>query len=110
MLTFKLKSQNNHLADSPFELIIERLPPCCQVKVRLDLDHYYNINAPMNLSSQAPWQAEALFYSDDKGILDLSESNPYHNLSIMELFFKSQPIVCKKAKLSQQLESQASVV
>ena len=37
MLTFKLKSQNNHLADSPFELIIERLPPCCQVKVRLDL-------------------------------------------------------------------------
>lgn len=105
MLTFKLKSQNNHLADSPFELIIEHLPPCCQVKVRLDLDHYYNINAPMNLSSQAPWQAEALFYSDDKGILDLSESNPYHNLSIMELFFKSQPIVCKKAKLSQQLES-----
>ena len=46
MLTFKLKSQNNHLADSPFELIIEHLPPCCQVKVRLDLDHYYNINAP----------------------------------------------------------------
>ncbi|EMB79223.1 putative thioesterase [Streptococcus mutans 5SM3] len=26
MLTFKLKSQNNHLADSPFELIIEHCP------------------------------------------------------------------------------------
>lgn len=102
MLTFKLKSQN-HLADSPFDLIIEHLPACCQVRVRLNLEHYYNINAPMNLSSQTPWQAEALFYSNDKGILDLSESNHEGHMFIMELFFNSQAKAYRREKLSQHL-------
>ena len=103
MLTFKIKSQD-HLADSPFDLIVEQLPACCQLKVKLSLDSYYNINAPMSLSAENPWQAEALFYSDDKGILDLSESNHKGNMSIMELFFKSQSKVCKKKKLKKNLQ------
>ena len=57
----------------------------------------------MNLSSQTLWQAEALFYSNDKGILDLSESNHEGHMSIMELFFNSQAKAYRREKLSHHL-------
>lgn len=73
-----------------------------EIKIILETNCFYNINAPMNWSENTFWQSEAIFLSDSNGIVSLknspSKGGDYIGIRDMGLFesLKAVSIVNKK--------------
>ena len=57
----------NKLMDSKMNICIQGLKKFQEIKIILETNCFYNINAPMNWSENTVWQSEAIFLSDSNG-------------------------------------------
>ncbi|WP_288892769.1 acyl-CoA thioesterase/BAAT N-terminal domain-containing protein [uncultured Sneathia sp.] len=93
---------NNKMMDSKMNICIQGLKKFEEIKIILETNCFYNINAPMNWSENTFWQSEAIFLSDSNGIVSLknspSKGGDYIGIRDMGLFesLKSVSIVNKK--------------
>lgn len=51
----------NKLMDSKMNICIQGLKKFQEIKIILETNCFYNINAPMNWSENTVWQSEAIF-------------------------------------------------
>ncbi|MGT2907834.1 acyl-CoA thioesterase/BAAT N-terminal domain-containing protein [Streptococcus dentiloxodontae] len=83
------------LADSPLTIIIDHLPLLTEVRLVLELEDYYCINAPQNLAKSVKWQSSAVFLTDHHGRLDVTQSpalkGDYTGVNAMGLFETARP-------------------
>ena len=92
----------NKMMDSKMNIRIQELKKFEEIKVILETNCFYNINAPMNWSENTLWQSEAIFLSDSNGIVSLknspSKGGDYTGIRAMGLFesLKAVTIVNKK--------------
>ena len=92
----------NKLKDSMMNICIQGLKKFQEIKIILETNCFYNINAPMNWSENTVWQSEAIFLSDSNGTVSLknspSKGGDYIGIRDMGLFesLKAVSIVNKK--------------
>lgn len=92
----------NKLMDSKMNICIQGLKKFQEIKIILETNCFYNINAPMNWSENTVWQSEAIFLSDSNGTISLknspSKGGDYIGIRDMGLFesLKAVSIVNKK--------------
>ncbi|MFR4283806.1 MAG: acyl-CoA thioesterase/BAAT N-terminal domain-containing protein [Anaerobutyricum soehngenii] len=92
----------NKMMDSKMNICIRGLKKLEEIKIILETNCFYNINAPMNWSENTFWQSEAIFLSDSNGIVSLknspSKGGDYIGIRDMGLFesLKAVSIVNKK--------------
>ena len=92
----------NKMMDSKMNICIQGLKKFEEIKIILETNCFYNINAPMNWSENTFWQSEAIFLSDSNGIVSLknspSKGGDYIGIRDMGLFesLKAVSIVNKK--------------
>ena len=92
----------NKLMDSKMNICIQGLKKFQEIKIILETNCFYNINAPMNWSENTVWQSEAIFLSDSNGTVSLknspSKGGDYIGIRDMGLFesLKAVSIVNKK--------------
>lgn len=92
----------NKMMDSKMNICIQGLKKFEEIKIILETNCFYNINAPMNWSENTFWQSEAIFLSDSNGIVSLEKSlsigGDYTGIRSMGLFesLKAVTIVNKK--------------
>ncbi len=92
----------NKMMDSKMNICIQGLKKFQEIKIVLETNCFYNINAPMNWSENTFWQSEAIFLSDSNGIVSLEKSpsigGDYTGIRSMGLFesLKAVTIVNKK--------------
>ena len=92
----------NKMMDSKMNIRIQGLKKFEEIKIILETNCFYNINAPMNWSENTFWQSEAIFLSDSNGIVSLknspSKGGDYIGIRDMGLFesLKAVSIVNKK--------------
>lgn len=80
----------NKMMDSKMNICIQGLKKFEEIKIILETNCFYNINAPMNWSENTFWQSEAIFLSDSNGIVSLEKSpsigGDYTGIRSMGLF------------------------
>ena len=92
----------NKMMDSKMNICIQGLKKIEEIKIILETNCFYNINAPMNWSENTFWQSEAIFLCDSNGIVFLEKSpsigGDYTGIRSMGLFesLKAVTIVNKK--------------
>lgn len=83
------------LADVPMDIVIKNLPVFTEVKLVLELENYYCINAPMKLDKSVKWQSSAVFLTSADGEIILSQSpairGDYSGINQMALFERLHP-------------------
>lgn len=90
------------IMDSKMNICIQGLKKFEEIKIILETNCFYNINAPMNWAENTFWQSEAIFLSDSNGIVSLEKSpsigGDYTGIRSMGLFefLKAVTIVNKK--------------
>ncbi|WP_159721608.1 acyl-CoA thioester hydrolase/BAAT C-terminal domain-containing protein [Enterococcus sp. CSURQ0835] len=97
MVSITLISSSD-LADEPFRIEVAQLPANQSINLKLTLEGYSNINAPMHLASTTIWRAEADFLANNQGRLVITEK------SAMELFFNCQPYYKQMVKLAKNIK------
>lgn len=93
------------LADSSFNIMIEKLIPNRKYDLHLRLVNYYCINGPMQLDPNINWFSKVTISADEWGKINLNHSCGSSDTSVSaNLFFSSQPEKIKKVKLPEKLE------
>lgn len=90
------------MADQDLRITVSHLPIFTEIRLVLELEDYYCINAPMTLDSKVKWRSSAVFLTDSKGQIDLSKTpalkGSYTGINAMGLFETAQPERKRKRK------------
>jgi len=90
------------IMDSKVNIYIKGLKSFEEVKIILETDSFYNINAPINWSEKTHWKSENIFLSDSNGNVSINDSvskgGDYLGIRDMGIFesLKAVSIVNKK--------------